>query len=107
MCRLIKRGNVFNLISQGNAGGPPNMMMKLEQPGNFDNSMMMKGDQIPSNPNFDNSGNMNMMKGDSMPNFDNPNPMMMKNDPGMQLNMGPNPMMNNPLNNVMKQVFKQ
>lgn len=78
------------------------MMMKLEPGGNFDNSMMMKGDQIPSNPNFDTSGNMNMMKGDSMPNFDNSNPMMIKNEPGM----GPNhPMMNNPLNNVMKQVF--
>lgn len=85
------------------------MMMKLEQSGQFDNSMMMKG-EIPSNPNFDNSGNMNMMKNDPMSNFDNPNPMMMKNDPGMQPNpMGPNhPMMNNPLNNVMKQqVFWQ
>lgn len=71
------------------------MMMKLDQGGNFENPMMMKGDQIPSNPNFDT-------------NFDNPNPMMMKNDPGMQPNLGPNhPMMNNPLNNVMKQVFKQ
>lgn len=57
------------------------MMMKLDQPGNFDNTMMMKGD--PSNPNFDTSGNMNMMKGDPMANFDNPNMM----------------------NNVMKQVF--
>lgn len=77
---------------QSNPGGPPNMMMKLEQSGNFDNSMMMKNDQIPSNPNFD-------------ANFDNTNPMMMKNDSGMQP-MGPNhPMMNNPLNNVMKQVF--
>lgn len=79
-------------------------MMKLEQGGNFDNSMMMKGDQIPSNPNFDTSGNMNMMKNDPMSNFDNPNAMMMKNEVGM----GPNhPMMNNPHNNVNKQVFKQ
>lgn len=77
-------------------------MMKLDQTGNFDNSMMMKGDQISSNPNFDPSGNMNMMKGDPMSNFDGPNPMMMKNEPGMQPN---HPMMNNPLNNVMKQVF--
>lgn len=83
------------------------MMMKLEQGGNFENPMMMKGDQIPSNPNFDTSGNM-MMKGEPMPNFDNPNPMMMKNGPGMQPNLGPNhPMMNDPLNNVMKQVLRQ
>lgn len=67
--------------------------------------MMMKGDQIPSNPNFDTSGNMNMMKGDPMSNFiDNPNQMMMKNDPGMQPNLGMQP--NHPMmNNVMKQVF--
>lgn len=92
----------IRLCLQGNTNGPPNMMMKMDQPGNFDN-MMMKGDQIPSNPNFDNSGNINMMKGgDPMSNFDNPNQMMMKNDPGMQQNLGPNhPMMNN----VMKQVF--
>lgn len=83
------------------------MMMKLDPGSNFDNSMMMKGDQIPNNPNFDGSGNM-MMKGDPMSNFDNSNQMMMKNDPGMPPNMGPNhPMMNSPLNNVMKQVFFQ
>lgn len=86
------------------------MMMKLDQSANFDNSIMLKGDQIPSNhqPNFDTSSNMNMLKGDPMSNFDNTNSMMMKNDPGMQPNMGPNhPMMNNPLNNAMKQVFWQ
>lgn len=89
------------------------MMLKIDQSGSFDNSLMMKNDQIPSNPNFDTGGgNINMMKGDLMSNFDSPNPMMMKNDPGihqmqqMQQNLGPNhPMMNSPLNNVMKQVF--
>ena len=60
------------------------MMMKLDQPGNFENTMMMKGEQIPTNPNFDTSSNMNMMKGDPMVNFENPNQMM---------------------NNVMKQVL--
>ncbi|XP_055309413.1 protein pygopus isoform X2 [Sitodiplosis mosellana] len=66
---------------QGNTAGMKldHMMMKLDQPGNFENTMMMKGDQIPSNPNFDTSGNMNMMKGDPMVNFDNPNHMMMNN----------------------------
>lgn len=82
------------------------MMMKLDQSSNFENSMMMKGDQIPSNPNFDGGSNMNMMKGDPMSNFDNSNQMMMKNDPGMPPNMGTNhPMMQHPLVNVHNKVI--
>lgn len=75
---------------KANPTGPPNMMMKSD----------------PST-NFDNTGNM-MMKNDPIGNFDGSNQMMMKNDPGMQSNLAPNhPMnqLNNPLNNVMKQVF--
>lgn len=67
--------------------------------------MMMKPDGPGTN--FDNPGNM-MLKNDPMVNFDGPNQMMMKNEPGMQSNLAPNhPMnqLNNPLNNVMKQVF--
>lgn len=65
------------------------MMIKNESASNFDNSMMIKNEQMPNQSNFDN------------PNFDNSNP-------SMQSNIGANhPMnsLNNPLGNVIKQVF--